>query len=178
MKNDLKPYIIALVGIASLSLSYISSDKYVNKDLSVTEGHYKVLTRQHEDGSFSLSTFSILHDSSEVDFETYLDGMSENGLFIKRKSDGSGSYGNMKTIVLPIEQRVTTDFRKDPRYPVKVGDWFYFNNKGEVDSVINYGDFKKLSYIVDTGYPENENYYYIDSIIKISYKDKKVRFKK
>ncbi|HAD96380.1 MAG TPA: hypothetical protein DCG19_03180 [Cryomorphaceae bacterium] len=177
MKNRTS-YITASIGVATFLLSFLLPDSLARQDFDQGEGDYKILTRQREDGSFSISTYQVLYDSSEVDFETYLDGMTENGLFFDRKSDGSGSYGYLKTVVLPIEQRVTSHFQKDPRYPVKVGDWFYFNTKGEVDSIITFGDFKELTFQVDTGYPENENYYYIDSIVKISYKDKKVIFKK
>jgi hypothetical protein len=180
MEINIKSYISSALIISTVFFSGYFSKNSTEQNSVDIKGRYKVSSYQFDDGSWSIETTKIIYDRSEVDLETFRKGKSYQGLYYKQRTDCSGLYGYEKTIKLPLDSRVTGDLKKNPLYTIKTGDWYYFDERGMVDSIINYGDFKKLTCIVDTGYDtEDENIiYYIDSIVKVSYESKEVKYKK
>lgn len=144
---------------------------------------------------FSAFAFTLYQANEEkpvgylVDIQTGSDGKFQGFATMKKdthgklsaggihlyKYEGGGMYGYLSNErVGPVNGEGSL---KPKMLIINKGQWVYFNNTGDVDSII---DFKRVNgYLVqlDSGFAENGNLLYIDSLWKVSY-DKEVIFKK
>lgn len=155
---NMKPK-IAIAFIVFLIIASCNNDHL--KRSEVTDS-YKIATERKNSNGHIITTWET-SDSG---------GAIRRGMTIRVDSSQGISYGEYDSYEFKFEDQL--GHKRTLDRSAKVGAWHYFGVDGRLDSVINYQKVLGFYWLVDTGYNEQGDWIFIDSLVNVEYEKEKI----